>query len=51
MNSCEHGFGMAIASGWSWGSTWGDDGLEEQEDEVRGRVSQYTHAQRWRLRF
>ena len=30
---------MASASGWSWGSAWGDEVLDEQDDEAGGRVS------------
>ena len=30
---------MAGVSGWSWGSAWGDDALDEQDDEAAGRVS------------
>ena len=29
---------MTSATGWSWGSAWGDDALDEQEDEAGGRV-------------
>ena len=30
---------MAGVSGWSWGSAWGDDALDEQEDDAGGKVS------------
>ncbi|CAI8018048.1 X-ray repair cross-complementing protein 6 [Geodia barretti] len=29
---------MTSATGWSWGSAWGDDALDDQEDEAGGRV-------------
>lgn len=25
-------------AGWSWGTAWGDDALDEQEEEAEGRV-------------
>ena len=39
---------MAAATGWSWGNAWGDEALEEEEDDQAAKVSNttnYTHAQ------
>lgn len=29
-------------AGWSWGSAWGDDALDEQEEEAERRVLEFT---------
>ena len=35
---------MTSATGWSWGSAWGDDALDDQEDEAGGRVKNVWYA-------
>ena len=42
LQSWLHTYTMAEASGWTWGSAWGDNAAEDEEEEAEERVSMHV---------